>query len=122
MLDLALKGTLSEWMNPIAKHKSSKKLWELKELGEILDKRRIYIYIYIYENNIYENNEVKSHGATRTRSTAYKPMALNNFIVKYKLDDQLMDNIVADIYKKLTKLVLLKKKSSRKHCYLALTC
>ena len=48
MLDLALKGTLSEWMNPIAKHKSSKKLWELKELGEILDKRRIYIYIYIY--------------------------------------------------------------------------
>lgn len=34
-LELALKDALSEWMNPIATNKSSKKIAELQELHEI---------------------------------------------------------------------------------------
>ena len=101
-LELALKDSLKEWMEPITVclqnlyylyEKSSKKLRELKNLHTIL-------------KGVYEFDQVKPHRASGTRWIAHKLIALENMLDKFGLYMQHFENIIADTQKKTDKATL----------------
>ena len=65
--------------------KSSKKLQELKKLHELLK-----------EISKFEDDQVKPHCATGTRSIAHKLEALHSMLDKYKLYMQHFKNLIVD--------------------------
>ena len=75
--------------------KSSKKHRVLKDLFGILNE------VYVFENQ-----EVKSHGATGTRWIAHKLKSLKDYIDKFGLYIYHIENILADTTKKTDKATL----------------